>query len=477
MTIPIPTNPTSSLDLDGDGDFDITDVLLWIALFCTTAFAIIVTGMLFETKKAAAEKESRMEKEKEDLLLVQEELLNEKEELLRANDAAMRNADVALGLLPEGELAGRTKECLVCYEVLDVSKGLCCPAPERHFACAGCIAKHVKERCGAESLRLVEKVGGIGCIAGCKSVYSDRSLAYTLGDAQFKEYCHAKERIAEERIVAEVERDVKARLAAAEPLELQHKNRIIDSVINFKCPGCDAVFYDHTGCAAMTCARPNCGTGFCGLCFRHCGRDAHRHVREECLLNTRRDFFVSEDELKKAHLKERCRKLVLYLNNLPNEDEREKALKAAERELTDVGVDTKMFQGEQLALAGRGLVEAATKGELDVVRGCIERGDDVDAEVNEDGCTALWMACGEGHLEITKMLLEEGADKDTADNIGRTPLCAASYYGHTEVATMLVAKGADKDKAMINGITPLKAASYKGHTEIVNYLKSEGAKK
>ena len=43
----------------------------------------------------------------------------------------------------------------------------------------------------------------------------------------------------------------------------------------------------------------------------------------------------------------------------------------------------------------------------------------------QEMCTTRRLCCaaGNGHLEVVNMLLEAGADKDKADNYGRTPRC------------------------------------------------------
>ena len=51
-----------------------------------------------------------------------------------------------------------------------------------------------------------------------------------------------------------------------------YRVRLIESHLNLKCPRCLKVFHDFTGCLALTCT---CGCGFCGLCLRDCGVDAH----------------------------------------------------------------------------------------------------------------------------------------------------------------------------------------------------------
>jgi len=55
-------------------------------------------------------------------------------------------------------------------------------------------------------------------------------------------------------------------------------NKITDS-INLKCPRCQMVFYDYDGCNALVCGNPSCRAGFCAVCLKDCGEDAHHHVR------------------------------------------------------------------------------------------------------------------------------------------------------------------------------------------------------
>ena len=94
---------------------------------------------------------------------------------------------------------------------------------------------------------------------------------------------------------------------------------------------------------------------------------------------------------------------------------------------------------------------------------------------DDDGTTPLWIACWEGHLDVSRLLVEKGADMDKATVGGFTPLYMACHDGHLEVARLLVEKGADIDKANRRGGTPLYIACDKGHAEIVAFLEQAGA--
>jgi len=44
----------------------------------------------------------------------------------------------------------------------------------------------------------------------------------------------------------------------------------------------------------------------------------------------------------------------------------------------------------------------------------------------------------DGHLEVLRLLLDHGADKDAADEDGYTPLYRACYEGHLEIIKLLL---------------------------------------
>ena len=73
--------------------------------------------------------------------------------------------------------------------------------------------------------------------------------------------------------------------------------------------------------------------------------------------------------------------------------------------------------------------------------------------------------------------LEQGADKEKADNSGLTALMMAAILGYYEVLRYLVEQGADKEKANNNGLTALVMAADFDHLGLVQYLVEQGADK
>ena len=60
-----------------------------------------------------------------------------------------------------------------------------------------------------------------------------------------------------------------------------------------------------------------------------------------------------------------------------------------------------------------------------------------------------------GRVETARHLLEQGADKDKANNYGQTPLHWAAYFNHLEVVLLLMRRGAHVTVRTIAGELPM----------------------
>lgn len=146
------------------------------------------------------------------------------------------------------------------------------------------------------------------------------------------------------------------------------------------------------------------------------------------------------------------------------------------------------------------LWEAARKGDAAEVKNLLAKGVDVNAKFRY-GATALSYACDKGHLEVVKVLLENGADVNVRDTFYQaTPMSWALSKGHTAIVAALLAKGAEgPDQVLIAGArrgnkemvgvalakgdlkpesltAALVSASTNDRTEMVEMLKEAGAK-
>jgi ankyrin repeat protein len=66
---------------------------------------------------------------------------------------------------------------------------------------------------------------------------------------------------------------------------------------------------------------------------------------------------------------------------------------------------------------------------------------DVEAR-NDDGCTPLFIAAQQGHLEAVRLLLEAGANPSLVRVDGKPPLSAARSHGHADTVALLLLHGA-----------------------------------
>ena len=87
---------------------------------------------------------------------------------------------------------------------------------------------------------------------------------------------------------------------------------------------------------------------------------------------------------------------------------------------------------------------------------------DLEAELIEN--------CWFGNLIIVTYLLDKGADVNTADEMGNTPLIIASIKGHLDVVKLLLVYDADLDAVNTAGHDAVMVCHHYGNTEGFNYL-------
>ncbi|KIW22450.1 uncharacterized protein PV07_12334 [Cladophialophora immunda] len=142
----------------------------------------------------------------------------------------------------------------------------------------------------------------------------------------------------------------------------------------------------------------------------------------------------------------------------------------------------------------RALISAAKRGLKALTRLLLEKGADKESKDN-GGQTPLSLAARQGHKEVVRLLLETGAERESKnnggwtplllaarqgheeDNGGQTPLSLAARQGHKEVVRLLLETGAERESKNNGGWTPLLLAARQGHEEVVRLLLETGAKR
>jgi len=117
---------------------------------------------------------------------------------------------------------------------------------------------------------------------------------------------------------------------------------------------------------------------------------------------------------------------------------------------------------------------SACMGDLVGIKDLVEQGADINSK-DELGWTPLYWAVSMGRQEMTEFLISKGALVDIRTKNGRTPLRQAVQAGTVKLVKLLISKGAvvkAKDK---QGNTPLHRALAAGHHEIVELLIAKGA--
>ncbi|XP_047424377.1 transient receptor potential cation channel subfamily A member 1b [Mugil cephalus] len=121
---------------------------------------------------------------------------------------------------------------------------------------------------------------------------------------------------------------------------------------------------------------------------------------------------------------------------------------------------------------------AVRGGNLETIRLCIATGAKVDQQQN-DKCTPLHLACTQGAIEVVKLMLSsvhQVADIiNLTDGACQTPLHRATIFDHAELAEYLISLGAELNSTDCKGNSPLLLATSCGAWKTVALLLSKGA--
>ncbi len=123
-------------------------------------------------------------------------------------------------------------------------------------------------------------------------------------------------------------------------------------------------------------------------------------------------------------------------------------------------------------LADSRLMRAAGGGDISEARRLLKKGANVDANIvkpDHDYMTPLMFAAQNGHTEICALLLENGANIEAVDDVGRTALVIAAWWCHLEICKLLIEKGASMATAT-NGINLFSYTHAENKKEKIEFL-------
>jgi len=91
------------------------------------------------------------------------------------------------------------------------------------------------------------------------------------------------------------------------------------------------------------------------------------------------------------------------------------------------------------------------------------------------GRTEIWWSAKEGNHERVRQLLASGADPNTPDMDGETPLHVAARWKRAGITEKLLQHGANPDTAALYGTTPLHLSARRMYTQLTENLLRAGA--
>lgn len=117
------------------------------------------------------------------------------------------------------------------------------------------------------------------------------------------------------------------------------------------------------------------------------------------------------------------------------------------------------------------LIDAVANIDMISLNVLLAEGANIDTS-DQNGNTPLMIAAKIGNPRMVKILLAHNPDINKKNSEGNTALMIASEHGQTFVVEQLIAKGADTNAKNIKGFTSLEIAQRNGHAAVVDLLKS-----
>ncbi len=127
------------------------------------------------------------------------------------------------------------------------------------------------------------------------------------------------------------------------------------------------------------------------------------------------------------------------------------------------------------------MLDAVQNGDIITLRWLFDRGFPIDHSLNQNGDTALLLACRLGQLDVARLALLYNARNDPHPQFGQTAIQQAVSSGHSHIVKLILsAAPSGLDEVIVNhtdenGEAPIHVASRCGSIKILNLLIMHGA--
>jgi tankyrase len=156
-----------------------------------------------------------------------------------------------------------------------------------------------------------------------------------------------------------------------------------------------------------------------------------------------------------------------------NKDQFFKALQDGNKELIDLFVRSNFNIHIEDSQGTPAILIAMKKGYTVIARILLNAGADINSS-DKMGITPLMLACGkaiQSYQELAEMLIKKGAVINVHDRLGYSPLLLSLSGGSAEMAELLIEKGADVYAQTKHGETALSLAEKAGYSKIIELLR------
>jgi ankyrin repeat protein len=123
------------------------------------------------------------------------------------------------------------------------------------------------------------------------------------------------------------------------------------------------------------------------------------------------------------------------------------------------------------------IYESSALGKFDSVANIVYKHPELINTFSDDGFTPLGLACFFGHEEIARYLLLKGAEVNVAsrNDFHVYPLHSAVAADNADITKILLEAGAETNVLQQSKITPLHSAAHNGNIEIIILLLEAGS--